>query len=158
MAIPEGPEKYSKCGKGRISRPVSNRYIEETNRLFHAPYSIALGGSSACKEKREQKDIAETGTHKANVTETHYPGLTFASIGPLQGMRPNSCMAPQWVQTYGLSKLSEMLVRLGVKPKQHGIYTSYFRELWERRKATPPVECDPHILREVDAFTDGVSE
>ena len=142
------------CGKGRIRRPVSNRYIEAENRLSHAPYFIAMGGCSACKEKHEQEEIARREEHKPEMTETHYPGLTFASIGPFQGRRPNSCMAPQWVQTYGLSKLREMLVRLGVKPEQHDIYESYFRELWERRKATPPVECDPHVLREVDAFTD----
>ena len=101
---------------------------------------------------KQGKTTKKEDVHK--VTEAHYPGLKVRSIGPMQMMRTNCCMAPGWVMTYGLSKLEKMLSGYNIPSHHYELYMSYFRELWEHREATPASMCHPYILQKVEDFTE----
>jgi hypothetical protein len=151
----------SKCGKGRIRRPNSNHYIEETNSLAHTPLLITWGGCSECKRQRKQersqerKERIRKRKEEFKEAETHHPDPTFAPRDSFGGMRPSSCVGPHWVRAYGLPRFYAMLDKLDTAG-QYEKYVAYFKELWERRKATPPAECDPAIISKIDAFTDNL--
>ena len=113
---------------------------------------IDLDEYRAKKERlrKEKEDEPET----PGVTIRRWPGLSLTSIGPLQGMGPNPCVAPYWVATYGLSQLEARLCATGIPPAQREPYIEYFEGIWERRDPVPAEGCDPKILRQVELFSD----
>lgn len=142
-----------RCKKSRIRRPISNHYIKETNSLAHTPYFYGQLGCDLCRNQKP-KTPTETKKEPPAMTEAQFPGMTFMSIGPLQGMRPNPCMAPRWVASYGLSQLHELLKNQKVPSNQYALYEQSFTALWETRKAQKPAGADPDTLRKIDVFTE----
>jgi len=56
---------------------------------------------------------------------------------------------------YGLPRLKQMLSEYNIPSHHYQLYESYFKELWEGRKATEPsTMCHPYILMKVEEFTE----